>query len=134
MINLKIMGRELKSYPCIYFNYNQTKVIKTIRHRGKMFLNPSVKSIATLIKKESKIRLIEQRPIIKIRKSNFLISPDTGSKKLNSKDPNGSFTNKRELNYPFIPVKLHLLSKKGREWIRFTKPREGSSAFHPGKA
>jgi hypothetical protein len=94
------------------------KIIKMIRPRGKMFLNPGVKSVTALIKNKCIIRLAKQGSMIKSRKLDLLIKPCTCGKKLNSKDPNGSFTNQRELNYPFTPVNLHILSKKSREWIK----------------
>ena len=111
-----MMGRELKS--CPYACLNQMKIIKMVRPRGKKFLNPGIRSTAKLIKNECRVRLAKQRSIIKSRELNSLIKPCTCGKKLNSKDLNGSFTNKRELNYPFIPVNLHILSKKSREWIK----------------
>jgi hypothetical protein len=111
----KTMGRELKSCPCARLNYNQ--MIKKTRPRRKILLNPSAKSVTALIKDKCIVRLVKQRSMIENRKLNSLIKPCIGGKKLNSKDPIGSFTNKRKLNYPFIPVKLHIFSKKNRGWI-----------------
>ena len=115
------MGRELKSCPCARFNYNQ--MIKEIRPRRNILLNPGVRSIGALIKSKCIIRLAKQRSIIKDRKLNLLIKPCTGGNKLDPNHPNGSSINKRVVvNYPFIPVKLHFLSKKSREWIKLASP------------
>jgi len=115
-----MMGRELKSYPCARFNCNQ--MIKKNRPKRKILLNPGVKSVRALIKNKCITRLAKQRSIIKNKKSNLLIKPCTTSRKSNS-NPNGSSINKRVVvNYPFIPVKLHFLSKKSREWIKLASP------------
>ncbi len=95
-----------------------------IRPRGKMYLNPGIKSTAKLIKNECRIRLAKQRSIIKGRKLNSLIEPCSGGKKSDSNNPNGSPINKRVANYPFIPVKLHTLSKKSREWIKLASHKK----------
>jgi len=93
-------------------------MIKKTRPRRKILLNPSAKSAIALIKNKCIIRLAKQRSIIKDRKLNSLIKTCTGSKESNSNHPNGSSINKRVVvNYPFIPVKLHILPKKSREWL-----------------
>jgi hypothetical protein len=79
-----------------------------------MFLNPGIKSTARLI--ENECRLVKQRSIIKSRKLNSLIESCTNGKKSDSNNPNGSSI-KRVATYPFIPVKLHTLPKKSREWL-----------------
>jgi len=119
-----MMGRELKSYPCARLNYNQIKMTEKTRPRRKTLLNPSVKSVTALIKNKCIVGLAKQRSMIKNRKLNSLIKPCSGGKKLNSKDPNGSFTNKRELNYPFTPVNLHILFKKSRDWIKLASHKK----------
>ena len=116
------MGRELKS--CPYACLNQMKIIKMVRPRGKKFLNPGIRFTAKLIKNECRVRLAKQRSMIKSRELNLLIKPRTCGKKLNSKDLNGSFTNKRELNYPFTPVNLHILSKKSRGRIKLASHKK----------
>ena len=104
------------------------KVIKRIESRGKMFLNPGVKSVKALIKSKRKIRPAKQRSIIKGKKLNLLIEPCTGGKKLYFNNPNGSSIKRVIATYPFIPVKPHLLFKKGREWIKFaSQKKEGCS-------
>ncbi len=114
------MGRELKSCPCACLNYNQ--MIKKTRLRRKMLLNSGAKSVRALIKNKCMIRLVKQRSIIKNKKLNLLIKPYTSGRKSGPNDPNGSAINKRVAIYPFIPVKLHFLSKKTKEWIKFCKP------------
>jgi hypothetical protein len=104
------------------------KVIKRIESRGKMFLNPGVQSVKALIKSKCKIRLAEQRSIIKGKKLNSLIKPCTGGKKLDFYNTNGSSIKRAVMTYPFNPVKSHLLYKKGREWIKFAnQKKEGCS-------
>jgi hypothetical protein len=109
------------------------KIIKMIRPRGKMFLNPGIKSTTKLIKNKCRVRLAKQRSMIRTKKSNLLIDSSVGSKSLNSKDPNGPLTNKRESNYPFIPVKLYLLFTKGKEWIRFASHKKEAQSSIPAK-
>jgi hypothetical protein len=110
------------------------KVIKRIKSRGKMFLNPGVKSVKALIKSKCKVRRAKQRSIIKNRKLSLLIKPCTGGKKLKFNHPNGSSINKRVVvNYPFIPVKLHFLSKKSREWIKLVSPMKAIKPSIPAK-
>ena len=110
------------------------KVIKRIKSRGKMFLNPGVKSVKALIKSKCIVRRAKQRSIIKNRKLNLLIKPCTGGKKLKFNHPNGSSINKRVVvNYPFIPVKLHFLSKKSREWIKLASPMKAIKPSIPAK-
>jgi len=93
-----------------------------------MFLNPGVKSVKALIKSKCKIRPAKQRSIIKGRKLNSLIKPCTGGKKSDSNNPNGSSIKRVVATYPFIPVKLHLPFKKGRERIKFaSQKKEGCS-------
>jgi len=116
-----MMGRELKSYPCARFNCNQ--IIKKNRPKRKILLNPGVKSVRALIKNKCVTRLAKQRSMIKNKKLNLLIKPCTTNRESNFNHPNGSPINKRVVvNYPFIPVKLHLLSKKSREWIKPASP------------
>ena len=98
------------------------KVIKRIKSKGKMFLNPGVKSVRALIKNKCITRLAKQRSIIKNEKLNLLIKPRITSRKSGPNDPNGSTINERVMTYPFIPVKLHFLSKKSREWIKLASP------------
>jgi hypothetical protein len=105
------------------------KVIKRIKSRGKMFLNPGVKSVKALIKSKCKIRPAKQRSIIKGRKLNLLIKPCTGGKKLDFNNPNGSSIKRVIATYPFIPVKLHFLYKKGREWIKFASQKKESCSI-----
>ena len=110
------------------------KVIKRIKSRGKMFLNPGVKSVKALIKSKCKVRRAKQRSIIKNRKLNLLIKPCTGGKKLKFNHPNGSSIKKRVVvNYPFIPVKLHFLSKKSREWIKLASPMKAIKPSIPAR-
>ena len=110
------------------------KVIKRIKSRRKILLNPGVKSVIALIKNKCIIRLAKQRSIIKNRKLNLLIKPCTGGKKLKFNHPNGSSINKRVVvNYPFIPVKLHFLSKKSREWIKLASPMKAIKPSIPAK-
>ncbi len=127
-----MMGRELKSYPCARFNYNQ--MIKKTRPRRKILLNPGVKSVRALIKNECIIRLAKQRSIIKGRKLNSLIKPCTGDKKLDFNNPNGSSINKRAVNYSLIPVKLHNFSKKSRGWIELASHKKETKPSIPAKA
>ena len=117
-----MMGRELKSCPCARLNYNQ--MIKKTRPMRKILLNPGIKSVRALIKNKCIIGLVKQRSMIKSRKLNLLIKPCTCGKKLNSKDPNGSLTNKRELNCSFIPVSPDILSKKSKEWIKLASRKK----------
>ena len=126
-----MMGRELKSYPCARFNCNQ--MIKKNRPKRKILLNPGVKSVRALIKNKCITRLAKQRSIIKNKKSNLLIKPCTSDKKPDSNNRNGSFINKRVVNYPFIPVKLHFLSKKSREWIKLASPMKAIKPSIPTK-
>jgi hypothetical protein len=127
-----MMGRELKSYPCARFNCNQ--MIKKNRPKRKILLNPGVKSVRALIKNKCITRLAKQRSMIKNKKLNLLIKPCTTSRKSNSNHPNGSSINKRVVvNYPFIPVKLHFLSKKSREWIKLASPMKAIKPSIPAK-
>ena len=127
-----MMGRELKSYPCARFNCNQ--MIKKNRPKRKILLNPGVKSVRALIKNKCITRLAKQRSMIKNKKLNLLIKPCTTSRKSNSNHPNGSSINKRAVvNYPFIPVKLHFLSKKSREWIKLASPMKAIKPSIPAK-
>jgi len=127
-----MMGRELKSYPCARFNCNQ--MIKKNRPRRKTLLNSGVKSVRALIKNKCITRLAKQRSIIKNKKSNLLIKPCTSGKKLKFNHPNGSSINKRVVvNYPFIPVKLHFLSKKSREWIKLASPMKAIKPSIPAR-
>ena len=105
------------------------KVIKRIKSRGKMFLNPGIRSVKALIKSKCKIRPVKQRSIIKSRKLNSLIEPCTGGKKLDFNNPNGSSIKMVIATYPFIPVKPHLLFKKGREWIKFASQKKESCSI-----
>ncbi len=98
-----------------------------------MFLNPGIKSTAKLIKNKCIVRLAKQRSIIKGRKLNSLIKPCIGGKKSDSNNPNGSPINKRVVNYPFIPVKLHILFTKGKEWIRFASQKKEAKPSIPEK-
>jgi len=93
-----------------------------------MFLNPGVKSVKALIKSKCKIRPAKQRSIIKGRKLN-LIKPCTGGKKLDFNNPNGSSIKRVIATYPFIPVKLHFLYKKGREWIKSASQKKESCSI-----
>ncbi len=128
-----MMGRELKSCPYDRLNYNQVKVIKETRPRRKIILNPSVKLATALIKNKCTIRLAKQRSMIKSRKLNSLIKLCSRGKKLNPEDPNGSFTNRRELNYPFTPANLHILSKKSREWIKLASHKKETKPSIPAR-
>ena len=112
-----MMGRELKSCPCARLNYNQ--MIKKTRPRRKTLLNPGVKSVRALIKNKCIVRLAKQRSVIKNKELNLLIKPCTGGRKLDPSNPNGLAINRRVAIYPFIPVKLHSLSKRIKEWIKF---------------
>ncbi len=94
-----------------------------IRPRGKTFLNPGIKSTAKLIKNKCRIRLAKRRSMIGTRELNLLINPDTGSKESNSNNPSVS---KREIVYPFNPVKLYLPFKKSREWIKIANLKKGT--------
>ena len=122
-------GRELKSYPCTHFNFNQ--MIKKTRSRRKILLNPGVESVRALIKNKCGIRLAKQRSIIKVRKLNSL--PCIGGKKLDSNNPIESLTRRVVATYPFIPVKLHLLFKKGKEWIKFASQKKEIKPSIPAK-
>jgi len=124
-----MMGRELKSYPCTHFNFNQ--MIKKTRPRRKILLNPGVESVRALIKNKCRIRLAKQRSIIEVRKLNSL--PCTGGKKSDSNNPNGSSIKRVVATYPFIPVKLHLLFKKSREWIKFASQKKEIKPSIPAK-
>ena len=127
-----MMGRELKSYPCARFNCNQ--MIKKNRPKRKILLNPGVKFVRALIKNKCITRLAKQRSMIKNKKLNLLIKPCTTSRKSNSNHPNVSSINKRVVvNYPFIPVKLHFLSKKSREWIKLASPMKAIKPSIPAK-
>ncbi len=126
------MGRELKSYPCARFNCNQ--MIKKNRPKRKILPNPGVKSVRALIKNKCITRLAKQRSMIKNKKLNLLIKPCTTSRKLNSNHPNGLSINKRVVvNYPFIPVKFHFLSKKSREWRKLASPMKAIKPSIPAK-
>ena len=126
-----MMGRELKSYPCARFNCNQ--MIKKNRPKRKILLNPGIKSVRALIKNKCITRLAKQRSIIKNKKSNLLIKPCTTSRKSGPNDPNGSAINRRVMIYSFIPVKLHILSKKSREWIKLASHRKAIEPSIPAK-
>ncbi len=108
-------------------------MIKKTRPRRKILLNPSAKSVTALIKNKCIIRLAKQRSIIKGKKLNSLIKPCSGGKKSDSDNPNGSSTNKRVANYPFIPMKLHILSKKSREWIKLVSHKKETKPSIPAK-
>jgi hypothetical protein len=127
-----MMGRKLKSCPYARLNYNQIKIIKKTRPRRKTLLNPSVKSIIALIKNKCTIGLAKQRSIIKSRKVNSLIKSCTCGRKSDSNNPNGSFI-KRVATYPFIPVKLHILSKKSREWIKLASHKKETKPPIPAR-
>ena len=126
-----MMGRELKSYPCARFNCNH--MIKKNRPRRKILLNPGVKSVRALVKNKCITRLAKQRSIIKNKKLNLLIKPCTTSRKSGPNDPKGSAINGRVMIYPFIPVKLHFLSKKSREWIKLASPMKAIKPSIPAK-
>ena len=126
-----MMGRELKSYPCARFNCNQ--MIKKNRPKRKILLNPGVKSVRALIKNKCITRLAKQRSMIKNKKLNLLIKPCTKSRKSGPNDPNGSAINRRIMIHPFIPVKLHFLSKKSREWIKLASPMKAIKPSIPAK-
>jgi hypothetical protein len=126
-----MMERELKSCPCARLNYNQK--IKKTRPSRRILLNPGAKSVTALIKNKCIIRLAKQRSLIKGRKLNSLIKPCSGGKKSDSNNPNGSPINKRVANYPFIPVKLHTLSKKSREWIKLASHKQETKPSIPAK-
>ena len=108
-------------------------MIKKTRPRRKILLNPGIKSTARLIKNEYRTRLAKQRSIIKGRKLNSLIEPCTDGRKSNSNNPNGSSIKRVVATYPFIPVKLHLLLKKSREWIKFASQKKGIKPSIPVK-
>ncbi len=131
--NQKQRKENLKVVPTLTLITIKMKIIKMIRPRGKMFLNPGIRSTAKLIKNKCRVRLAKQRSIIKSRKLNSLIKTCTCGKKLKSKDPNGSFTNKRELNYPFTQVNLHILSKKSREWIKLASHKKETKPSIPAR-
>ncbi len=95
-----------------------------------MFLNPGIKSMAKLIKNECRVRLAKRRSMIKTRELNLLINPSTGGKESNSNNPSVS---KRETIYPFNPVKLHLLFKKSREWIKFASQTKETKPSIPAE-
>ncbi len=101
-------------------------MIKMIRPRGKMFLNPGIKSTAKLIKNECRVRLANRRSMIKTREFNLSINPGTGSRESNS---NNDSVSKRETIYPFTSVKLHILSKRIKEWIKFASHEEEVKPF-----
>jgi hypothetical protein len=109
-------------------------MIKKTRPRRKILLNPSAKSVTALIKNKCIIRLAKQRSIIKGRKLDSLIKTCTSDKKSDSNNLNGSSINKRVVNYPFIPVKLHTLSKKSREWIKLTSHKKETKPSIPAKS
>jgi hypothetical protein len=109
-------------------------MIKKNRPKRKILLNPGVKSVRALIKNKCITRLAKQRSMIKNKKLNLLIESCTTSRKSNSNHPNGSSINKRVVvNYPFIPVKLHFLSKKSREWIKLASPMKAIKPSIPAK-
>ncbi len=124
-------GRELESCPCACLNYSQ--MIKKTRPRRKILLNPSAKAVIALIKSKCIIRLAKQRSIFKSRKLNSLIKSCTGSKKSDSNNPNGLSISKRVMNYSFIPMKLHILSKKSREWIKFASHEKEVKPYTPAE-
>ncbi len=128
-----MMGRELKSCPCARLNYNQMQIIRKTRPWRKILLNPSVKSVTALIKDKCIIGLAKQRSIIENKELNSLIKPCTCGEKLGSNNHNGSFTNKRIVTCPFIPVKLHLLFKKNKEWIKFASHKKEAQSSIPAK-
>ncbi len=109
------------------------KVIKRVRPRGKMFLNPSTKSVRALIKNKCIIRLAKQRSIIKSRKLDLAIKTCTGEKKLDSNNPNGLSINKRAVNYSGIPAKLHDLFKKSIKWIKFASHEKEVKPYTPAE-
>jgi hypothetical protein len=109
------------------------KVIKKIGPRGKMFLNPGIKSTAKLIKNECRIGLAKRRSMIKTRSLNLLINPGTGNKESNSNNSNGLSINKRAVNYFAIPAKLHDLFKKSREWTKFASQKKETKLSIPAK-
>ncbi len=108
-------------------------MIKKIRPRRKILLNPGVKSVIALIKNKCIIRLAKQRSIIKNRKLNLLIKPCTGGRKLDPSNPIGSSIKRIVATYPFIPVKLHFLFKKSREWIKFASQKKEIKPSIPAK-
>ena len=124
-------GRELKSCPCARLNYNQ--MIKKTRPRRKMLLNPGVKSVRALIKNKCIIRLAKQRSIIKNKKLNLLIKSCISGRKSGFNDQKGSAINKRVAIYPFIPVKLHSLSKRIKEWIKFASHEKEVKPYTPAE-
>ncbi len=95
-----------------------------------MFLNPGIKYTAKLIKNECRARLAKRRSMIKTRESNLLINPGTGSKGSNS---NNLSVSKRETIYSFNQVKLHLLFKKSRKWIKFASQKKETKPSIPAK-
>jgi hypothetical protein len=125
------MGRELKSCPYARLNFNQ--MIRKTRPRRKILLNPGVESVRALIKNKCRIRLAKRRSIIKVRKLNSSIEPCTGGKKPDSNNPNGSSIKRAVVTYPFIPVKLHLLFKKSRKWIKFASQKKKIKPSIPAK-
>ena len=109
-------------------------MIKKNRPKRKILLNPGVKSVRALIKNKCITRLAKQRSMIKNKKLNLLIKPCTTSRKSKFNHPNGSSINKRVVvNYPFIPVKLHFLSKKSREWIKLASPMKAIKPSIPAR-
>ena len=125
------MGRELKSYPCPCLNYNQ--IIKKTRPTRKILLNPGVKSIRALIKNKCIIRLAKQRSIIKNKELNLLIKSCISGRKSGFNDQNGSAIDKRVAIYPFIWVKLHFLSKRIKEWIKFASHEKEIKPYTPAE-
>jgi hypothetical protein len=109
------------------------KVIKKIRPRGKMLLNPGLKSTAKLIKNKCRIRLAKRRSMIETRSLNLVINPGTGNKESNSNNPNGLSTNTKAVNYSVIPVKLHDPFKKSRKWIKFASQKKETKFSIPAK-
>jgi hypothetical protein len=130
------MGKELESYPCFCFNYNQMKVIKMTRPRRSVFLNPGVKSTAVLIKSKCKAGLAKRRSIIKTRKLNLSIKPGISSQKLGSDEFNGSLTHKKGTVNSFrriIPVKPYLLVRNNAEEIKFVSQEKEVKSLIPAK-
>ena len=72
--------------------------------------------------------------MIKNKKLNLLIKTCTTSRRSKLNHPNGSSIKKRVVvNYSFIPVKLHFLSKKSREWIKLASPMKAIKPSIPAK-
>ncbi len=108
-------------------------MIKKNRPRRKILLNPGVKSVRALIKNKCITRLAKQRSIIKNKKFNLSTKPCTSGRKSSPNDPNGSAINRRVMIYPFIPVKLHFLSKRIKEWIKFASHEKEVKPYTPAE-